>query len=250
MQLMLPSPPDGLVATLSNVIPPGGLATLSDDVLAEVALLLMNPLRPASGVALGGTSRGVHAAVRGKLQLLRKSHDAVVALSSKLRLESYQDMRSARALRLSAVPGPAGDRDRKAGPRLDIRPDHWKAFAEVAKLGEFDRLASFTAGSCSMDDNALEVLLGAAACSGFPRLVSLYVHNNLLTDRSLIRFAHALDAGHFPSLEHCWLQGNNRISSEGIAALRSSLQSVPNVTQMYVTKKGCTVVNLAPNGPP
>lgn len=230
--------------------PDGGLATLSDDVLTEVALLLMNPLRPGSGVALGATCRDVHMAVRGRVQQLRRSHEAVVALSTKLRLESYRDLRRAKALRLSAVPGPAGDRDRRLGPRLDMRPEHWKAFAEVAKSGEFDRLASFTAGSCSMDDDALETLLDAAACGGFPRLASLYLHDNLLTDRSLIRLAHALDAGALPALEHCWLQGNHKISDAGVTALRASLQSSPNVSQMYVRQPGCAMLNLAPNGPP
>ena len=226
------------------------LSTLSDDVLTEVALLLMNPLRPASGVSLGATCRGVHATVQGRVQQLRRSHEAVVALSSKLRLDSYRDLRRTNTLRLSAVPGPAGDRDRRQGPRLDMRPEHWKAFAEVAKSGEFDRLASFTAGSCSMDDDALETLLDAAACGGFPRLVSLYLHNNHLSDRSLLRLAHALGAGALPALEHCWLQGNDQISDVGVAALRVSLQSAPNVTQLYVRQRNCAMVNLAPNGPP
>ena len=229
---------------------PDGLTTLSDDLLTEVALLLMNPLRPASGVSLGATCRDVHAAVQGRVQQLRRSHEAVVALSSKLRLDSYRDLRRTKTLRLSPVPGPAGDRDRRQGPQLDMRPEHWKAFAEVAKSGEFDRLASFTAESCSMDDDALETLLDAAACGGFPRLVSLYLHNNHLTDRSLLRLAHALGAGALPALEHCWLQGNHQISDAGVAALRASLQSALNVTQMYVRQQGCAMVNLAPNGPP
>ena len=92
--------------------------------------------------------------------------------------------------------------------------------------------------------------LDAAACGGFPRLVSLYLHNNHLSDRSLLRLAHVLGAGALPALEHCWLQGNDQISDVGVAALRVSLQSAPNVTQLYVRQRNCAMVNLAPNGPP